>query len=891
MMTASPVTDVTTVPGSCGDTPPDGTAGNCGIIAGEPTMATATVCNTELGALDVTAIFGPPGPAGTPSLVQNYAVVDPATGDLITISSTATLDLSMVAVGQEACVSSVAYTQETLDAITGAVDGVTQFPGSPVPAFGMLDLSGFLNGLNGVFEFAGFQFTQADLQTWCETQTLTIPFSLIPGGLIPDLTLDLMTLIPPDGFCCDFSDSTYCLTVENCLETCDPGCANEMFIQIESIEVTDPVAVVGEINPFGDFNGCAGAGTLDGTDSFIELDLVINGTMLTQISIDGGTAGVTAGPFGGFNSVGMTACDGTTVDAGVSVLEDDSGLGGGADDITDNATQTFDIAGGTYTACGGGIVITYTVQCGPPDCAAMCANCVACDVVACDPLISTTTAPPAVVTSESTCEADGMTLSGGVIGVPAADCPAGSTLEYSIDAGATWSTTLPMYDQVNPVTVDTRCVCDSDDTDISTIASVTTVPGSCMMDACEADAPEIDPATGDCAADDGDMMETPFTWPLNAASTENTTAPYITEYIVVDAASGTIIGVFPTLAAAEAAANAEITADVDGNSTACIQAINHEGLTDIVADIDAQTGGLLCTAGIVTCPVNELEVLYGALAGAGAALTVADVVALVGAPEAGNTGFDLGALLGLPPGALVVDVPPFCYELGAEVCATNMACDAVVMGCTDPCADNFDATATMDDGSCNPYDMTCNADCTAGPFGGAWDPATCACTGETAPVNGCTDPTADNYDAAANCDDGSCMTAGMCNFSVGVSAFDCIDGGTMDPGDDTADITFVVMSNGSTWTSDVAIGGVMAGGDGMMLTETGVAAGTVIMVTFTSDDDPTCTFTLNYTVPDCTVQIPTLSQWGLISLALLLMIMGSLKLAFSTTTFNTVRKK
>jgi len=212
-------------------------------------------------------------------------------------------------------------------------------------------------------------------------------------------------------------------------------------------------------------------------------------------------------------------------------------------------------------------------------------------------------------------------------------------------------------------------------------------------------------------------------------------------------------------------------------------------------------------------------------------------------------------------------------------------------GCTDPCAPNYDPEATMDNGLCEAYDMTCNADCTMGDFGGIWDAATCACTGETVAVNGCTDAAADNYDAAANCDDGSCMTAPACNFAVGVSAFTCNNGGTLDnPADDTADVTFVVLSNGSSWTSDVAIGSVMAGGDGMMLTETGVAAATVITVVFTSDDDPTCTFTLDYTVPDCTVQIPTLSQWSLITLALLLMIIGSLKLGFSSKTFKPIRK-
>jgi hypothetical protein len=57
----------------------------------------------------------------------------------------------------------------------------------------------------------------------------------------------------------------------------------------------------------------------------------------------------------------------------------------------------------------------------------------------------------------------------------------------------------------------------------------------------------------------------------------------------------------------------------------------------------------------------------------------------------------------------------------------------VVDGCTDPAADNYDATATNDDGSCT-YTV----------------------------VDGCTDPTADNYDASATNDDGSC-TYTVCN--------------------------------------------------------------------------------------------------------------------------------
>ncbi|MBT5354593.1 MAG: DUF1566 domain-containing protein, partial [Flavobacteriales bacterium] len=50
-----------------------------------------------------------------------------------------------------------------------------------------------------------------------------------------------------------------------------------------------------------------------------------------------------------------------------------------------------------------------------------------------------------------------------------------------------------------------------------------------------------------------------------------------------------------------------------------------------------------------------------------------------------------------------------------------------LLGCTDPTAFNYDASANTDDGSC------------------------------IAVVNGCTDPTASNYNAAANTDDGSCI--------------------------------------------------------------------------------------------------------------------------------------
>lgn len=96
----------------------------------------------------------------------------------------------------------------------------------------------------------------------------------------------------------------------------------------------------------------------------------------------------------------------------------------------------------------------------------------------CTPSISNFTAPATVIQSESMCQADSTTLSIGVLQAPVANCPNGSTLEYSTNGGS-WTTTLPTYDQNNAMTVQTRCICDIDASDVSTLSSVTTNPDSC----------------------------------------------------------------------------------------------------------------------------------------------------------------------------------------------------------------------------------------------------------------------------------------------------------------------------------------------------------------------------------------------------------------------------
>ncbi len=103
-----------------------------------------------------------------------------------------------------------------------------------------------------------------------------------------------------------------------------------------------------------------------------------------------------------------------------------------------------------------------------------------CPMATCDATLSSTTAPVVRITN-STCTAIGGTPSGGVLSEPTVPCPAGSTLEYSINDGATWSTALPSYSQSTAITIATRCLCDDDDSMVSIINSAMTAPGICPL--------------------------------------------------------------------------------------------------------------------------------------------------------------------------------------------------------------------------------------------------------------------------------------------------------------------------------------------------------------------------------------------------------------------------
>ena len=114
--------------------------------------------------------------------------------------------------------------------------------------------------------------------------------------------------------------------------------------------------------------------------------------------------------------------------------------------------------------------------------------------------------------------------------------------------------------------------------------------------------------------------------------------------------------------------------------------------------------------------------------------------------------------------------------------------ESCITGCTEPCADNYDPDAQTDDGSCNPVDTTCNTDVCVGGGSEVYDFDVCGCVIDVATISGCTDATADNYDATANCDDNSCVTAGCtdqgaCNYNPAANTDDnsCEFGDTQCP--------------------------------------------------------------------------------------------------------------
>ena len=121
----------------------------------------------------------------------------------------------------------------------------------------------------------------------------------------------------------------------------------------------------------------------------------------------------------------------------------------------------------------------------------------------------------------------------------------------------------------------------------------------------------------------------------------------------------------------------------------------------------------------------------------------------------------------------------------------------MVPGCTDPTACNYNAAATVDNGTCNPVD--CLGNCMGAATGPAvvgsscndGNPTTvndvygsnCLCFGTV--ILGCTDPTACNYFAAATVDDGNCNPSDCLGNCTGTATGPAIVGSACNDGNAT----------------------------------------------------------------------------------------------------------
>ena len=129
-----------------------------------------------------------------------------------------------------------------------------------------------------------------------------------------------------------------------------------------------------------------------------------------------------------------------------------------------------------------------------------------------------------------------------------------------------------------------------------------------------------------------------------------------------------------------------------------------------------------------------------------------------------------------------------------------------ILGCTSMTACNYDATATVDDDSCQEPDCENNCDgmatgpAIAGTMCDDGDPTTvgevydgaCNCVGN--PILGCTSMTACNYDATATVDDGMCNEPDCENNCDGMATGPAVAESTCDDGDPNTE--------GDVWTID-----------------------------------------------------------------------------------------
>lgn len=151
---------------------------------------------------------------------------------------------------------------------------------------------------------------------------------------------------------------------------------------------------------------------------------------------------------------------------------------------------------------------------------------------------------------------------------------------------------------------------------------------------------------------------------------------------------------------------------------------------------------------------------------------------------------------------------PFASNTYVAQAPTPGASNAgVISGCTDNSACNYNALATVDNGTCAFPGDACN-DGNANTASDLYD-ATCTCIGF---LSGCTDPTACNYDSNALLDNGTCAFPGdACNDGDANTANDIYDALCGCAGTPTGNSS-ILTAEGTPLNQSVTVTGVVTNG-------------------------------------------------------------------------------
>jgi len=396
--------------------------------------------------------------------------------------------------------------------------------------------------------------------------------------------------------------------------------------------------------------------------------------------------------------------------------------------------------------------------------------------------------------------------------------------------------------------------------------------------ACNAEAPSL--AVNQTTCPDGTMGG-----PLSLNVSGGTSNPgEITEYIYSND-TGTITG-FTTLAEAEAA-----IAGFAPEDEVCLNVITYvqSELDGVLSEINDCTGGLFASLGVPTTGVT-LNGLYDTFINVfGISITINDFEALVagmnGGPGLGGT----SSLEFLLPGLTCPNIPPFCYQLNT-LCITGVEY-VICPTCDDPCANNTGelAPCTYDPD----YDI-CDDGCEFTTD--MYNNTTCQCDFVlTTPTCDDNDPNTDDSYDEANC---VCVNTPAFNFELS-DPCNCFAGLDLDSdGQNEFATETYTFSNGTVPYMVSNITGTLYDNAGTPYTvatlEAWIAAndpgtGADFDVVVYVDADGVSIYSLEITDGNgimastmggpCTTcsdiaAIPTLGEWGMIILALLMSIVA-----------------